>query len=174
MAQELIQDTPHGVVGESAIEGFDQLSGDEVADTIACGDGVSPDRDQQVALAGACGTHQAAVLLGADPLEAGQIVHGGLGDGGVRHFEGVEGLDGGKGRGFEPSRLIGGVAGGDLGFDEGAQELLGGPALCLGGLQEFGCQRSDTGELEAGESCEQVWSECGKGGRGHGSTSRRA
>ena len=43
---------------------------------------------------------------------------------------------------------VGGVAGGDLGVDQGAQQFLGCPPLGLGGDQQLGGELAHGGELE--------------------------
>jgi hypothetical protein len=67
--------------------------------------------------------------------------------------------------------LVGRVARGDLGLDEGAQQFLWRPALGLGLLQGFGGHRPNTGQLQALEPGEQVGSQRRGGLGGHRSTS---
>ena len=50
-----------------------------------------------------------------------------------------------------PAR-VGRVAGRDLGLDEGAEELLGGPPLGLGGDEQFGCEAAHRAESEPSKS----------------------
>ena len=51
---------------------------------------------------------------------------------------------------------VGLIPGRDLGFDQGAQELLGVPPLGAGGDQEFGGQAAHRGELEPAQPGGQV------------------
>ena len=70
VAQQGLDGLADGVVGEAAIEGFDEVGGGEVLDLVAGGDGGVPERDQGVGLAGAGRADQGEVLLRGDPLEA--------------------------------------------------------------------------------------------------------
>jgi hypothetical protein len=100
------------------VEGLDQVGGGEVPDPVAgldCGDA---ERDEQVALAGACGTDPGRVFRGAYLFQAGQVVEGGGRDRGRFDVEVVEcPVDGERG-GLELVAGVGGVAGGDLGLDQ--------------------------------------------------------
>ena len=60
----------------------------------------------------------------------------------------VEGLDDRERRGLEPGAGVGGVAGGDLGLDQGAQQLLGCPPLGLGGEHQLRGELAHRGQLE--------------------------
>jgi hypothetical protein len=53
VAQQQVDDPADAVVGQAAVEGFDQAGGGEVADSMPGVDGGVPERDEQVALAGA-------------------------------------------------------------------------------------------------------------------------
>ena len=86
--------------------------------------------------------------LCANPLQAGRVVNRGLRDGGGRHIETLKGFDDRERGGFEPVGGVGGITGSDLGLNEGAQHLLGGPALRLGGQQDFGRCAAHRRELE--------------------------
>jgi len=74
-----------------------------------------------VALAGAGRADQAQVLGGGDPFQGSEVVQGGAGDRGDAAVELLQGLGDRERGGFEPGAGVGGVAGGDLGFDQGAQ-----------------------------------------------------
>ena len=77
-------------------------------------------------------------------------------DGGGGDVELVEGL-GDRERGLpHPGADVGGVAGGDLGLDQGAQELLGGPALGLGGDQQLGGELAHRGQFQPPQPGGQV------------------
>ena len=54
----------------------------------------------------------------------------------------------GNARGLHPGRGVGGVAGGDLRFDQGPQQFLRCPPLGLRGDQQLGGEPADGGELE--------------------------
>ena len=91
-----------------------------------------------------------------DPLEGGEVVEGRLRDRGHGEVELVEGLGDRERRGLEPGAGVGGVAGGDLGLDEGAQQLFGRPALGLRGAQHLGGESAHRGELEPAQPVDQV------------------
>ena len=144
------------VVGQPAVEGLDQVGGGEVADPVSGVDGGDAERDEQVALAGAGRADQAEVLRGGDPFQGGEVVQGRGRDAGHGAVELVEGLDQRERRGLEPGGGVGGVAGGDLGLDEGAQQLLRCPALGLGGAQQLGGQLTHRGQLEPAQPVDQI------------------
>ena len=64
VAQQGVDDLADGVVGQAAVEGFGQVGGGEVADLVPGLDRGRSQRDEQVALAGACRADQAQVLGG--------------------------------------------------------------------------------------------------------------
>ena len=88
------------------------------------------------------------------------------GDRGGGEVELVEGLGDRERGGLEPGAGVGGVAGGDLGLDQGAQELLGGPALGLGGEQQLGGEAAHRGQLQPAQPVVQVGRQR-RWGRGH-------
>ncbi len=96
--------------------------------------------DEEVAFAGPGGADEAHVLPGGDPFERAQVVERGGLDRRRGDVELLEGLGHG-----EPGRLhavpgVGRVSGGDLGFDESPEELLGRPALRLRGDDQLGSE----------------------------------
>jgi hypothetical protein len=105
-------------------------------------------RDQGVALAGAGWPDQTQVLVGTDPLQAGQVVEGRAGDRGRGDVELLQGLGDGERGGLEPVAGVRGVPGTDLGLDQGAQQLLRRPALGLGGDQQLRREGAHRGQLE--------------------------
>ena len=139
---------PTVLSASAAVEGLDELGGGEVADPVPGLDGGVAEGDEEVALAGAGGADQADVLRGADPFEDGEVVERRWRDRGRGDVELVEGL-GDRERGVpQPGAGVGLVAGGDLGLDQGAQELLGGPPLGLGGDQQLGGEAAHRGQLQ--------------------------
>jgi len=156
VAQQLIDAAADAVVGDAAVEGLDQLGGGQVAHAVAGFDRGVAGGDEQVGLAGAGGADQAQVLGCADPLESREVAHGGLGHRGRGDVEAVEGLDDGEAGLAVAAAPVGLVAGGDLGFDEGAQDLFGFPALGLGGLQDVRRDAAHRGELEPLEASFEV------------------
>jgi hypothetical protein len=76
-AQDVLDDPPDAVVGQSAVEGVDQFGGGEVADSVAGVDGGVTQCDEHVAFAGAGGSDQHRVLAGPDPFQGGQVIEGG-------------------------------------------------------------------------------------------------
>jgi hypothetical protein len=102
-----------------------------------------------VALAGAGGSHEARVLLGLDPLERGEVVKARPRDRGDGDVEVLERLRDGKAGLLEARQCIGGVPAGDLGLDEGPQQLLRCPALGPGDDEELGGDAAHGGELQA-------------------------
>jgi hypothetical protein len=101
-----------------------------------------------VAFAGAGRADQTQILVGTDPFEAGQVVERRAGDRGGGDVELLEGFGDGEGGGLEPVAGVGGVAGTDLGIDQGAQQLLRRPALGLGSDQQLRRQGAHRGQLE--------------------------
>ena len=83
-----------------------------------------------------------------DPFQGGEVVQGRAGDGARGPVQLLECLDDGERRGLHPGRGVGGVAGGDLGVDQGPQQLLGRPPLGLRGDQQLGGELADGGQLE--------------------------
>jgi hypothetical protein len=78
------------------------------------------------------------VLLCPYPIQALEVVEGGLGDRRSCDVEAVEGLGDRERGGLKPVGRVGGIPGGDLGLNQGPQDFFGGPALGLGDLQDFG------------------------------------
>ena len=139
------------VVRQSPVQGLDELGGGEVADTAAGVDGVVSEGDEQVALARPGGSHETKILLGGDPLERHQVVERGTRDRRGVDVELVERLFDREGGGGQAASRVRRVARGDLGFDQGAQELLGAPALGLGHHQQFGSEAAYGTEAQAAE-----------------------
>ena len=84
---------------------------------------------------------QAQVLGGADPFQRGQVGEGGRRDGGGTQVELLQSL-GHRERGvLQPGPGVGGVAGADLGLDQGPQQPLRCPPLGLGGQEQLGASR---------------------------------
>ena len=153
VAEQGVDDPADGVVGQAAVEGLDEVGGGEVADPVAGVDGGDPECDEHVGLAGArrarSGTRSRR--HGSIPGWRGSRTWpAGIEE--AAHVELVEGLGH-----REPGRPasgagVGGVAGGDLGLDQGAQQLLGGPALGLGGDQQLGGELGASRPASAGVS----------------------
>ena len=86
---------------------------------------------------------------GGDPFQRGQVVERGRRDRGRRRRSNSSRvLSDRERRGLEPGAGVGGVAGGDLGLDQGAQQLLGCPPLGLRGEQQLGGELAHRGQLE--------------------------
>lgn len=79
-AEKDVDDADDRVVGEAPVEGLAEVGGTDVANAMAGLHGGVAELDQQVRLAGPGRADQAEVLLGANPLEAGQVVEGRLRD----------------------------------------------------------------------------------------------
>src|SRR5450756_1612739 len=77
--QQLVDYLPHGVVGQAAVEGLDEVSGDEVASPQSSCDRGKAESQKEMGLPRSGRPDQAEVLPGAHPLQAGQIVEGGPG-----------------------------------------------------------------------------------------------
>ena len=80
VSEQVVDDATDSVVGEAAVERLDQLVGSEVADAQAGADGGVAKADQEVAFPGVGRTDQHRAGSGRDPLEAGEVVEGGLRD----------------------------------------------------------------------------------------------
>jgi len=130
--QQLRDDSSHGVVGQAPVEGFEQPRRDEVSDPKAGGHGGMPHAQEEVALASARRADQAEVLGGPNPLQACQVVEGGLRDGGEGQVELLQGFLDGEARDLQSRAPVGVLSGGDLGLDQGPKQLLGSPPLGLG------------------------------------------
>ncbi len=157
-----------GVVGQAAVEGLGQVGGGEVADLVPGVDGGDAEGDQDMALARAGRPDQAQILPGGDPFQRGEVVQGRAGDRARCAVQLVEGLDHGERRCFHPGPGVGGVAGGDLGVDQGAQQFLGCPPLGLRGDQQLGGELPDSGQLEPAQPGGDVGGQRRRGG-GHDS-----
>src|SRR3990172_4687790 len=134
--QDMLDDLPHRVVGQAAIERLDEGHRGEVADAQPRVDGRLAEGDQGVALAGPGRAHEDDVLAGPDPLEPGEVAERRLPDRALGDLELVERLGDREPGRPTPGGLVGGIAGGDLRLDERAQELLGRPALALRAAQD--------------------------------------
>ena len=132
-------------------------------------DGGDAERHQDMAFSGAGGPDQGGVLRGPDPFQAGEVVEGWLRDRRACDVELVEGLDHGEGGLPHAGAGVGFVAGGDLGFDQGAQELLGVPALRLGGDQQFWGEAAHRGHLQPFQPVVEVRGQWRRGGAHDGS-----
>ena len=149
VAEQGVDDAADGVVGQAAVEGLGQVGGGEVADLVPGLDGGDAEGDQDVALAGAGRADQAQVLGGGDPFQRGEVVQGGRRGWRRRSGPARRGSwSPGTRRFFMPGPGVGGVAGGDLGLDQGAQQLLGCPPLGLRGDQQLGGELPHRGELQ--------------------------
>ena len=73
-AQQGFDDLADGVVGQAAVEGFDEVGGGEVADLVPGVDGGDPQPDQGVRLAGPGRSDDRQILLCAYPFQTGQVV----------------------------------------------------------------------------------------------------
>ena len=144
-----LDDATHGVVGEAPVERLDQGGGGEVADPTPRHHGGLAETDEQVALAGARGTHEDDVLGAADTAEGGEVVERGPWHGRLGEREVLEGAGHREARGPPAGGLVRGISRGDLGLHERPQQLVGRPALDLGGREHFGREATDRGEFEA-------------------------
>ena len=101
-----------------------------------------------MALASPGRADEAAVLDRTHPLQSGQVGEGGLRDGGLRYLELLEALGDREAGGLESGGVVRLVPRRDLRLHERAQQLLGAPALGLGGLQHVRGEGTNPGELE--------------------------
>ena len=95
-------------------------------------------------------------MLCPNPFQVGEVVEGGLWDGRGRDVETVERFGNGEPSGFEPVGGVGGIPGGDLSFDQGAQHFLRCPPLNLRGDHYFGGVASDSRQLQAAQRGVQI------------------
>jgi hypothetical protein len=119
-------------------------------------DGGVAEGEQQVRLAGSRGPDKAEIFGGADPLQGPEVVEGGSGHRGDCEVVLGEGLGDGESGLAASGACVGGVPGGDLGLDQGAEELLGVPPLRLGGDQQFGCEPAHGGHLQPFQAVVEV------------------
>src|SRR2546422_2870281 len=116
MAQEVADDLADRVVGQAAVQGFDQISSDQVADLQAAFYGAHAAADQRVAFAGARRSNQEHILFGAYPFERRDVLKGWARDGRVGHLECLERLEHRKTTLLESDTTIGRVTCGNLGL----------------------------------------------------------
>lgn len=119
--QELVYDSAHRVVRQATVESFDQVGRGEVANPVTGGHGGMAQPHQQVGLPSARWADEANVLVGPDPLQGGQVVEGGLGDGGQVDLEPIEALDDWEAGQFELGRQVGLLPSRNLGLDQSAE-----------------------------------------------------
>jgi DNA invertase Pin-like site-specific DNA recombinase len=128
----------------------------------------TPDKEKGAVLTMAGRADQAQVLGGGDPLQRGQVGEGRFRDCGDGQVELLQGL-GHRERGVaQPGAGVGGVAGADLGFDQGAQQLFGAPALGLRGDQELGGEPAHGSQFQPAQPFGEVRRQRRRG-RGHDS-----
>jgi hypothetical protein len=167
VAEQRVDDASDGVVGKSSVEGLDEFGSGEVPDTVSGLDGGDPERDKHVALARAGWSDEADILRGPDPFQAGEVVEGRLRDRGCGDVEVLKSL-GDWERGLpKPGAGVGGVAGADLGLDQGAEELLGLPPLGFRGDQQLGCELPHRGHLQPLQPLNEVRRQWWRRRRGH-------
>lgn len=102
------------------------------------------------------GADQAKVLLSCDPFERSDVVEGRLRHRRLRDLEVIEALGDRKSGRLEAVAEVGLVARRDLSLDEGTQDLLGRPALRLGGVQNLGRELAERPQLEALECLREI------------------
>ena len=139
VAEQGVDDLADGVVGQPAVEGFDEIGCGAVLHPVPGGDGGVPEGDQGVRFAGPGGPIKARFALCADPFQArsGSRTWPAGSTTRRRRSSSMVLVTGNVG-GLEPVGGVGGVPGGDLGLDQGAEHLFRGPALGLGGEQHLG------------------------------------
>jgi site-specific DNA recombinase len=166
VAEQGVDDPADGVVGQAAVEGLGEVGGGVVADLVPGLDRGGSQCHEQVGFAGAGRADQAQVLGGADPFQRGQVGEGGRRDGGGAQVELFQRL-GHRERGVaQPGPGVGGVAGGDLGLDQGAEQFFRGPPLGLRGQQELGGEPPHRGHFQPAQPLGQVGGQR-RDGRGH-------
>jgi hypothetical protein len=102
---------------------------------------------QGVALARAGRADQGEVIPRVDPLQRGEVGQVGAGMLLAARSNCSTVLTVGKQACLLRSRVLLGIPGGDLDLDQGPQQLLGGPALGLGGDQQLRGDPAHAGEL---------------------------
>src|SRR5579859_196044 len=156
VAQQLADQLANGVVGQSAVQRFDQISRHQVAHLHATFDGAYTAAQQRVRLARARRPNQEQILFGAYPLQRGDVLKGWARDRGLSHLEALQGLDHRKATMLETNASVGCIARGDLSLQQRAQHFLGTPALRDRGLQHLRRLLTHGGQLEAAQSVDQV------------------
>ena len=156
-AAELVVESAGGVgVGEAV----DPFGGGGEGDAVAGVAGADAEADGEVGLAGAGRAEEHDVVAGGDEVEGAEVgddvaFEGAL----VVEVELVEGLAGREAGGADAELAAVGLAGGDLAFEAGGEELLVGPAVGAGPFGEpldRGGQRrclqrpAQVGEIAAG------------------------
>src|SRR5947209_5212866 len=174
VAQESADHLAHRVVGQTAVQGLDQVSGDQVADLHAAFHGAHATAHEGVAFAGARRSDQQQILLGVYPFERGEVLKGRAWDRGLGHLERLQGLDDGEAALFESNATIGRVARGDFRLEQRTQHLLGTPALRHGRLEHLGGLLAHGRQLETTQRLDQVRRERRSGWGNHTLTARRA
>ena len=148
VAQEGLDDLADAVVGEAAVEGLDEFGGGEVPDPVAASTAAWPRAIRVWLLPVPAGPMRVRFSLARDPFQGGEV---GPGRGGMlladRSNSSMVLSDGEAGL-LAAQPGVAGVAGGDLGLDQGPQQLFGCPALGLRGDQQLGGDAAHAGELE--------------------------
>jgi len=168
VAEEGVDDFADGVVGQPPVEGVDEVGGGQVAHLVAGVDRRRSEREQQMRLPGPGGADQTHVLRRTDPFQRGEIVKRGLGhrrDGQVVVIEGLGDREPGL---AAAGGGVGGVPAGDLGLDQGPEELLGAPPLRLRGDQQLGCESAHRSHLQPFQSVVEVRGQHRRAGAHHG------
>ena len=110
VAEQVLDDAADGVVGQTAVEGFGEIGGGEVADLVACCDGSDAERDQAVGFPCPGRADCAVVLRGPDPFQRGQVIERRLRDRGGGDVELPDGLEYRERGGFHPGAGVGLIA----------------------------------------------------------------
>jgi len=111
VTQQPFDELADGVVGQSAVERFDQLVGLVEADLLAGGDRGAAEGLGEVALADAGRAGQAEVVVAIKPFQRREELERRPGQLAGFEVEAVEGLVRGKAGGLDPGAFVGGVAG---------------------------------------------------------------
>src|SRR5207253_8677615 len=104
------------------------------------------DADQAVAFARTRRAHQQQILGGSYPLQRGQVVERRAWNGRGCDVEAVQRLGGWEAGLLETDLSVGLVSTSDLGSDQGAQYVLGRPALGTRRLEHLSRLRADGGQ----------------------------
>ena len=145
-------------------------------DAVALPGGGDAEGGGEVGLAGAGWSEQDDVAVLGQVGAGGEGLDGGAGGGLVVEVEVVDGLDRGHPGGADPEPGAGGVAGGDLAFEDRGQVVLVGPAGVAGVVGQAGRGLRDPGCLErdgqVGDLLQRVSASAGASGAASGRFTR--
>ena len=128
VAEKCVDDLAGGVVGQPAVEGLDEIGCGAVLHPVSGGHRCVPEGYQGVRLSRAGRANDSDVGLATEPFQAREVVERGLWMDDTATSNPSMVMTTGNAA-LSRAAAFGGVPGGDLGLDQGAEQLYRGPAL---------------------------------------------